>query len=258
MQMTKAPGKTNGIGSGNKNTNGNGNGTRRIHWTSLRIWASVLQALRQNAKPGIALWGLLALFFVSYRMTECVPAALDVVEGWKQRGGAFFAFAAQALFMAVVPAALRLLFLKRGRATRADALTLAMSILVFGLNGVATDRFFQLQAFLFGADSRPATLLKKTLLDMLAYTPLCNALILTAFAAFDNRFRRGTLRALFRSDLFRVRLPRVLTVSWCLWIPGLQVVYSLPVSLQMPVEAAIAGFWTLMFMVVRGKSRENG
>jgi hypothetical protein len=43
----------------------------------------------------------------------------------------------------------------------------------------------------------------------------------------------------------------VLIAMWCVWIPGVLVIYFMPTALQFPVASLVLVFWILIFKFVR-------
>jgi hypothetical protein len=43
----------------------------------------------------------------------------------------------------------------------------------------------------------------------------------------------------------------ILVAVWCVWVPGVLVIYFMPTALQFPVASLVLSFWILIFKLLR-------
>jgi len=89
------------------------------------------------------------------------------------------------------------------------------------------------------------------LFDQFVYSPVSNFGIVALFAWREGGFRRSALRQLGTREYFMQQYLPVLIAMWCVWIPGVLVIYFMPTALQFPVASLVLVFWILIFKFVR-------
>jgi hypothetical protein len=214
------------------------------------VLQQVRTAVRANLKPGLVLWCGLALLVLAYAGSPAVQSALAQWAAVKQAWGYPFAFASYAAFAVLVPELLGLLVLRQPwrKGMWAD---MGYAALVFGSIGITVDMFYVLQVALFGEGHDPATMVKKMLVDQFVYSPMSNFTVLSLLAWRDAGFRARSWRYAVSADFLRNHYLPVLVALWCVWIPGVLVIYFMPTALQFPVASLILSFWVLIFKFMR-------
>ena len=124
---------------------------------------------------------------------------------------------------------------------------IAFGIPIWGGMGVTIDFFYRCQAVWFGEGTDPATLAIKAAGDQFLFTPLNCSVVLALFLWRSEKFGKSALPRIFSADFLTERLFPMLAAAWCVWIPGVLVVYCMPSALQLPVGALIYTFWILIF-----------
>ena len=210
----------------------------------------VRAAIRANALPGVLLWCGLAVLLLAYATVPAFQQGLarwgDVKEAW----GLALAFVSYVVFAVLVPEGLSVA-LGRQTWTRKTTRDVLYAALVFGSIGLTVDVLYGVQVHLFGEQSNALTLVKKMLFDQFVYSPVSNFVIVALFAWREGGFTRKTLRHLFSTDFLAHQYLPVLIAMWCVWIPGVMVIYFMPTELQFPVASLILVFWILIFKFVR-------
>ena len=210
------------------------------------------RAFAANIVPAIALWSLavalLALYFYfpPATLTFNELAALKTSLGW------LFTMPAQAIAAGFLP----FLFqrFQRGDHRRLTWAQLPFLLLVRALMGAMTDEFYTLQAFWFGDSNAPFTILIKTAVDMLVYTPfLVLPLVVWTFGLMDNGYTFDTTRAALGSDWKTKRWLPLYGAALLVWVPTLGVIYALPLALQFPFQAVVQCFWGLVLVIMTDK-----
>ena len=207
-------------------------------------------ALRANLLPGVLLWCGLAVLLLAYHGSPAFQALLGEWGTVKAAWGYPFSFLSYVVFAVLVPEALGHV-LRRQPWTRQATRDALYAALVFGSIGVTVDMLYTAQIAMFGEGSDLATLVKKMLFDQFVYSPVSNFGIVALFAWREGGFRRSALRQLGTREYFMQQYLPVLIAMWCVWIPGVLVIYFMPTALQFPVASLVLVFWILIFKFVR-------
>ena len=214
------------------------------------VLQQVRSAVAANLRPGLVLWCGLVVLLLAYGLSPAVQSALVWWGTLKQAVGYPFAFASYLTFAVLVPEALSHLVLKEPWSRKA-AFNMAFAGLVFGSVGVTVDLFYAVQVALFGEGTDWLTIGKKVLLDQFVYSPATNYFVIVMLAWRDDGFRARTWRRVVSAEFLGAHYLPVLVALWCVWIPGVLVIYLMPTALQFPVASIILSFWILIFKFLR-------
>lgn len=215
-------------------------------------------AAKANLLPGLLLQCLMLVFFSLYIAHEGTRHFLGEVAGVKQEAGYAFSFFSYAIAGGVMPELLRVAFFQSGKATRRNLWLLVTAAPFWGALGMVIDLLYRLQAVWFGPGHDWFTIACKVLVDQFLFSPLLSApLIVGWFLLRDEGFRPSTFRKIFRADFFSDKVFPVVVAGWCVWIPGVILVYSMPPLLQIPVAVFIQIFWVLIFTTMEESLRRK-
>ena len=208
-------------------------------------------AAKANLLPGLLLQCLLLAFFSLYVAHEGTRRFLGDVAHVKQEAGYAFSFFSYALAGGVMPELLRVVFFQSGKLTRKNLWHLLTAAPFWGALGMIIDLLYRLQVVWFGNGHDCYTLSRKTLVDQFLFAPFLSApLIVGWFLLRDEGFRPSAFRMIFCADFIFEKVFPVTVAGWCVWIPGVILVYSMPPLLQIPVAVFIQVFWVLLFTTV--------
>ncbi len=214
-------------------------------------------AVRANILPGLLLQALMAAFLFLYFLHGGTQELLADIADLKEESGYLFAFGSYVLSAALLPEILRVGFFQHGRPTRRNVWNFLTAAPAWGLIGVLVDFFYRCQALWFGTGNDWATILAKMLVDQFLYSPVVGTPLTVAYFAWrDGGYRWRALRAALRLPVLAERVFQIQVAGWCIWIPGVCVVYFMPSELQIPVAVLIQAFWVLVFTLVN-KSRTD-
>ena len=219
----------------------------KAHTTALQ---QVGAALRANVLPGVMLWCGLALMLAAYALSPGFQNTLVEWGALKAAWGYPFSFLSYVVFAVLVPETLSHA-LRRQPWTRRSTSDAFYASLVFGFIGVTVDMLYTAQIAMFGEGRDTATMVKKMLVDQFVYSPVSNFAIVALFAWREGGFKTRALRQLGTRHYFTQQCLPVLIAMWCIWIPGVLVVYFMPTALQFPVASLVLVFWILIFKFVR-------
>ncbi len=210
-----------------------------------------MRAIRKNWLPMLAIQIVAFLLVLSYFRFESVRNATASIARAKDSGGELFVILAGACAGGVIPQIAKIVTGKAGRIDRAFWEDSAFAALLFAAIAVQVDAFYRCQVIFFGAGKDPATLLKKTSLDMFVMAPLLfNPFAMLMLHARQTGFKFEGLRKGFSWWFYRSRVLPTLPVNWAFWIPILLCVYSLPSLLQFPFAQLAEACWSLVFIFI--------
>ena len=90
-----------------------------------------------------------------------------------------------------------------------------------------------------------------TAVDQFLFSPfLSSPLSVGYFSWRDLHFSVPAARSIFRPGFYFDRIFPVQVAGWCIWIPGVCLVYFMPSELQIPVATLLQSFWVLVFLLV--------
>ncbi|MEI6338686.1 MAG: hypothetical protein WCQ57_08915 [Verrucomicrobiota bacterium] len=209
------------------------------------------QAVRANLLPGLLLQTLMAIFLSLYFLHDGTRGFFGHVANFKEECGYGFAFFSYVVSSAVLPEILRIAFFQGGKPNRANLWIFFTGAPAWGCMGMLVDLFYRSQALWFGTGNDWQTILAKVAVDQFLFAPfLSNPLLIAYFSWRDAGYRSGALRRILRPGSFVKNNFTVLVAGWCIWIPGVSLVYFMPSALQFPVAVLIQCFWVLIFALI--------
>jgi len=107
--------------------------------------------------------------------------------------------------------------------------------------------FYEWQSFWFGEGLSWRILLPKILVDQFIFTVIWS----TAYQALTFRWQalRYSGARLWREldrNFFVKRMLPILITNWMFWIPGVTLIYSMPLILQMPINIFALAMWSIL------------
>lgn len=215
-------------------------------------------AAKSNLLPGLLLQCLMLVFFSLYIAHEGTRRFLGDVAHVKQEAGYAFSFFSYAVAGGVMPELLRVVFFQSGKATKKNLWLLLTAAPFWGALGMLIDLLYRLQTVWFGAGHDWLTLLFKVFADQFLFAPLLSTpLIVGWFFLRDEGFRPSAFGKIFRADFLFDKVFPVVVAGWCVWIPGVILVYSMPPLLQIPVAVFIQVFWVLLLTTMEESLRRR-
>lgn len=222
---------------------------------SLRMAAA---AAKTNLLPGLLLQCLMIAFFSLYIAHEGTRHFLGEVAKVKHEAGYAFSFFSYLVAAALLPEIIRIVFFQSGKPSLRNLWIFCTAAPAWGAIGMLVDLFYRYQTVWFGNGHGWTTLLCKMLVDQFLFSPfLVNPLIVGWFLLRDAGFRSSAWREIFRANFLLEKVFPVQVAGWCIWIPGVLLVYFMPELLQLPVAVLIQIFWVLIFTTMEESLRRN-
>jgi len=205
------------------------------------------QAAWQSRWAGLCLWLFGMLIIIGYFNSESIRGGLEYVGRVKEQTGFAFAMISTAIFGGLLPTVIPILF---GRPRQTGFWSLLISNVVFwAIKGLEIDLLYKFQAWLFGNQNDVATIAGKVLLDLAIYAPLFGLLTCVLFYIWrDNGYSLSKTRKRLGPNWYVKTVLPALISNWCVWLPSVIMIYSLPLALQLPVQNLILSFWVLVLV----------
>jgi len=204
-----------------------------------------LLAARKHLYAGIMLWLFGVSIVVSYYFWPVARHGLEQVSQAKVAWGIGFSILSTSIFGGLIPSLITAG--SNGFSFSRNLYLLWTNTVFWGLKGIELDLLYQGQARLFGGDNQLSTIITKTVVDQFIYVPaigLTNVVLFVLWRDLDFSGRR--FRAALGAHWYRERILPVVISNWVLWIPAVILIYSLPTSLQLPIQNLVLVFWNLI------------
>jgi hypothetical protein len=85
---------------------------------------------------------------------------------------------------------------------------------------------------------------------------VANFLLVSIFFLRENGLKKEAVASILTLQFLLAKVLPVVVAGWCVWIPGVILVYSMPTALQLPVASLILCFWVLIFTFVAGSKAD--
>ena len=206
-----------------------------------------------NIVPVFVLWPFAMTLAAAYYLFPFVRDALDPLSRWQVQNGWLAAFLSQFLFCGLVPCVF--LLTVRSIATNRPIVKSLVQSVWCGAMGVACWWFYGLQCKLFGYGHGIATLLCKTAFDQFVWTAVVVAPLSSAFYVWlGHDFSvKAVVKTCRTGFVRRVVMPN-LVANWCVWIPLVMMVYTLPRPLQIHMLSIVSSLWVLLSIQIGSRT----
>jgi hypothetical protein len=210
-------------------------------------WAKALAAARQNGPAIAGLQAAMALVVATYYLWPTGARVITAVGAWLHQFGLPGA-ALSTVFAGAILSEFAAVYLQDGgRWTRAHVEHMLFRCGLFLVGGSIVYEFYHAQARWFGTGPGWRHLLPKVLVDQFIYTPFWAVPYQTIMSrwhalGFSGRRLAAELRGRFLAER---ALPVQLT-NWMFWIPGVTLIYSMPLQLQTPLFIFATAIWSLL------------
>jgi hypothetical protein len=187
------------------------------------------------------------VFLGLYLWNEPTRRFLGQVARIKIEWGYGFAVISYIIAAALMPEILRIVFFQRGRPQWRNITNFLGAAPMWALIGVTVDMLYRGQAIWFGGGSDFRTIVCKLLIDQFLYSPFFSVPVIVSWLYWrDAGYRLAAAREIFTTDFVFEHIFPIIVAGWCVWIPGVSLVYFMPSPLQLPTAVTIQVFWVLI------------
>ncbi|MEI8293355.1 MAG: Mpv17/PMP22 family protein [bacterium] len=206
-----------------------------------------LRAARANLLPGLLLQGFMLLFLAAYLFHDGTHDFLNRVGEARQELGYEFSLATYIVSGALLPELLRICCFQSGRPRRVNFWNFLTAAPLWAAMGMMADFFYRCQNDWFGTGNSWQIIAAKVLVDQFLYSPFLANPLSNAYLAFrTSGLNTKTVSEVFSWDFALEKILPTQFAGWCVWIPGVSLVYFMPPLLQLPTAVLIQCFWVLL------------
>jgi len=206
-----------------------------------------IKSAAQNWTTMAALLAAMAGLVVIYYLWPPGAAILSWYAAWQHAGGIVRTGLA-AGFAGGILSELSLVCLRdRGRFNGAHFENMAFRFAVFFLSGMIVSVFYDYQAVWFGNGTSWRVLLPKVLVDQFIFSVFWSTTYQTLTFRWQTlRYSVPRLWSELDGNFVIKRMLPVLVTNWMFWIPGVTLVYAMPLRLQMPLSIFATAMWSIL------------
>ncbi len=217
-----------------------------------------IRAARQNLFAILGLLSAMALVVVIYYRWPAGTGVLARYAAWQHGGGIFASALASAFAGGVLSEFSIVYFQNGGRWTLHHVENMGFKLVMFFVSGAVTYEFYVYQAIWFGDGVSWPVLMRKLLVDQFIFSPFWAVPYQTLLTRWQVLRYSGTrLWEELDGEFFVERVLPVMVTSWMFWIPGVILVYSLPLILQMSLSIFAIASWGILLAALTKPIQEN-
>lgn len=217
-----------------------------------------LRAARQNLIPMLMLEGAMALLVVVYYFWPTGKAVLTHYAAWQHQGGILVAALATGVAGGVISELSLVYFQDEGRWNFIHLENMVFKLLLFCTSGAIVYEFYGWQAVWFGQGNAWSVIVPKVCVDQFGYTVIWAVPYMTFATRWQAlRYSGKSLWAELDKNFIAERILPVLVTNWMFWIPGVSLIYSMPLNLQTPLFIFATAIWGILLPAV-GRQSEGG
>lgn len=209
-------------------------------------WKAGLRGARANLVPGLVLQAFAVALVVAYYRSTAFRQSLGGLANFHHDHALLYGIVATGLAGGAIPA----LYLRARRATRHRYTWLQAAFLtaVWSYKGFEVDLWYRILARLAGDDNHLTTVAAKVFLDQFVFCPLWAVPLMWFFYSWTElHFRiRPILADLAAPGWYRRRVIPWMISNLGVWLPTTCVIYTLPITLQLPLFNLVLCFYTLL------------
>jgi len=184
----------------------------------------------------------------------CWPAGAALLSryaAWQHAGGVLAAALATACAGGVLSEVSLVYFQNGGRWTRDNLENMAFKWMFFFVSGAIVYEFYGWQAVWWGQGATWQVLVPKILVDQFGYTVFWSTPYNTLLTRWQMLGYSGSRLGMeLNGDFVTGRMLPVLVTNWMFWIPGVTLIYSMPLILQTPLFIFATAIWSLLLLAV--------
>jgi hypothetical protein len=205
------------------------------------------QSARQNLPAMLALLAAMSVMVGIYYFWPAGAAVLSQYAAWQHAGG-ILRTGLVAGFAGGILSELSVIYIcDRGRWNSAHVENMVFRFVVFFFGGLVVAKFYEWQAYWFGDGLSWRVLAPKILVDQFIFSVFWSTTYQTLVFRWQAlRYSGSRLWSELDGRFVVERMLPVLVTNWMFWIPGVTLVYSMPLILEMPLNIFATAIWSLL------------
>ena len=218
-----------------------------------------LHAVWANLFPILALQCAMAVTVALYFCWPAAAAVLSSFAAWQHSGGFLAAATATALAGGALSEITLVYLCDKGRWTRQHVENLVFKMGMFSISGGVVFEFYQWQAVWFGTGLAWSVVVPKILVDQFIFSVFWATSYQTLMTRWQIlRFSGRRLWNELDGNFVTQRMLPVLVINWMMWIPGVTLIYTMPLNLQTPMNIFGTAIWGILLAAVAKQGQAGG
>ncbi|MBK1827473.1 hypothetical protein [Haloferula rosea] len=209
-------------------------------------WSAGFRAARANLVPGLLVQSVMVGVLVAYYLCPPVAGFLDRIAMIKTESGYWFSIAVGIIAGGVLPEVLRWVVLQRVKWSKRNTTNVLFAIPFWSFIGILVDWFYRRQAEWFGDEASLAVVVPQVLIDQFVFTPVLTAPMTAILYDWKDAGFQWS-RSFLTTRYYRDSIFPTLVAIWCVWIPIVTVLYTLPETVQIPLYALALTLWVMLY-----------
>ena len=195
----------------------------------------------------LALLAAMSVMVGIYYFWPAGAAVLSQYAAWQHAGG-ILRTGLVAGFAGGILSELSVIYIcDRGRWNSAHVENMVFRFVVFFFGGLVVAKFYEWQAYWFGDGLSWRVLAPKILVDQFIFSVFWSTTYQTLVFRWQAlRYSGSRLWSELDGSFVVERMLPVLVTNWMFWIPGVTLVYSMPLILEMPLNIFATAIWSLL------------
>jgi hypothetical protein len=209
-------------------------------------WSAGFRAARANFVPGLLVQGAMIAVLVAYFVHSGSQEILDRIAQVKAEWGYGFSALMGMVAGGLLPEVVRWTVVQRMKWTARNFQNLLFAIPFWAFTGVLVDWFYRRQAEWFGDSATLEVVVPQVLVDQFIFTPLITAPMTAILYDWKDSGYHWSGR-FFTRKYYRDSILPTLVAIWCVWIPIVTVLYTLPETVQIPLYGLAMTLWVILY-----------
>lgn len=207
-----------------------------------------LRAAKANLVPALIVQSIMLALLLAYYFYPPTTRWLNHLAEFKERWGYGYSALAAVIAGAFVPEIMRVIVFQKGKIRRSNLSNLLFTIPFWGITGMIVDLFYRSQAQWFGAEATLGVVATKVIVDQFVYNPLfAGPSGAWCYDWKNSGYSFKNIRRFITWPYYRDVIIPILFATWCVWIPVVSIIYSLPSLLQIPLFALALSLWVILY-----------
>jgi hypothetical protein len=195
----------------------------------------------------VALLAAMSALVAVYYSWPPGAALLCWYAAWQRSGGFLLTGLAAGFAGGILSEASVVYIVDGGRWNARHVENMVFRFLAFFFGGIVVAEFYEWQAYWFGVGVSWRVIVPKVLVDQFIFSVFWSTTYQTLLFRWQAlRYSGSRLWSELDGRFVMERMLPILVTNWLFWIPGVTLVYSMPLNLQMPLNIFAMAIWSLL------------